>query len=74
MANGGITPLTTKYEIQYHLLQWNHQAYWMAGNTPFVHTSLGRALGPTGDPPLPTPYWTAHSNLAVRAFTTQLRL
>jgi hypothetical protein len=71
-----ISPLTTKSEIENHLLQRNPQAYWAAGSTHFGHTSLGRSLGHTGDSPLANSilYGTfTHPNLAVNAFTSQLR-
>jgi hypothetical protein len=35
-----ISPLTTKSEVEYHLLSRNHQAYWEAGSTHFVQTPL----------------------------------
>jgi hypothetical protein len=73
---GCITPLTTKNEIEDHLLQCNHQAYWAAGSTPFGHTPLGRSLGPTGDSPLANSILDGkfiHPNLAVKYFTSHLR-
>jgi hypothetical protein len=52
MVDGGITLLTTKAEIEDHLLSRNPQAYLASGTTPFGHTALGFSLGPTGDSPL----------------------
>jgi hypothetical protein len=71
-----IAPLTTKIEIEDHLLQRNPQAYWASGNTPFGHTPLGLSLGPTGDSSLANSILNGtftHPNLAIQAFTSQLR-
>jgi hypothetical protein len=74
--DGRITPLTAKNEIEDHLLQRNPQSYWAAGITSFGHTPLGRSLSPTGDSPLANSILNVtftHPNLAVKAFTSQLR-
>jgi hypothetical protein len=74
--SGHLTPLSTKNEIEDHLLLRNPQSYWAAGSTPFGHTPLGRSLGPTCDSPLSNYILDgtfAHPNLAFKAFTSQLR-
>jgi hypothetical protein len=67
---GCITPLTTKNEIEDHLLQRNPQSYWAVGSTPFGHTPIGKSLGPTGDSPLSKSILDGtfnHPNLSVKA-------
>jgi hypothetical protein len=46
MVNGRLTPLTTKVEIEYHLLTRSPQSYLASGTTLFAHTALGGSLGP----------------------------
>jgi hypothetical protein len=73
---GRITPLTTKNEIEDHLLQCNPQSYWVAGSTPFGHTPLGRSLSLTCDSPLANFILDGtftNTNLEVKAFTSHLR-
>jgi hypothetical protein len=74
--DGRITPLTAKVEIEDHFLTRNPHAHWASGTTRFGHTALGRAIGPTGDSPLANSIlggFFSHPNLAVSAFTQQLR-
>jgi hypothetical protein len=75
-TNYVVYPLTTKGEIEDHLLQHNPLAYWASVSTPFGHTPLGRLLGDTCDSPLaesiPDESFTRH-NLVVRALTSHLQ-
>jgi hypothetical protein len=73
-SNGVVSFLTTKSEIEDHLLQRNPLAYWASGTTPFGHSALGRLSGDTGDSPITESILDgsfSHPNLAVRAFTAQ---
>jgi hypothetical protein len=76
MVDGLLTPLTTKANIEDHLLYRNPQANLTSGTTPFGHTALDRSLGPTGDSPLADSILDgsfSHQNRADSAFTQQLR-
>jgi hypothetical protein len=76
MIDGRLTPLTTRVDIEDHLLTRNPQAYLVSGTTPFGHTAPGRSLGPTGYSPLADSILDGsfyHPHQAVSAFTQQLR-
>jgi hypothetical protein len=47
--NGVVSSLTTKSEIEDHLLQLNTLTYWASVTTPLGHSALQRLLGDTGD-------------------------
>jgi hypothetical protein len=49
LIDGRLAPLTTKAEIEDHLLARNPLEYLASGTTRFGHTVIGRSLGPTGD-------------------------
>jgi hypothetical protein len=49
--NEVISSLTTKGELEDHLLQRNPIAYWASCSTPFGHTTLERQLGDAGNSP-----------------------
>jgi hypothetical protein len=75
--DGIVTPLTTKDEIEEHLLKRNPQSYCASGTIPFLHTDLRQAIGPTGDSPHAESILDGsltHPDLAVWAFTSQLCL
>jgi hypothetical protein len=75
MSDGCLTPLTTKVEIEDHLLTRNPQSYMASGTTPFGHTALGRSLFPTGDSPLSEFILDgsfSHPNQTASSFTQQL--
>jgi hypothetical protein len=40
-SNGVVSYLTTKSEIEDHLLQCDPLAYWASGTTPFGYSALG---------------------------------
>jgi hypothetical protein len=71
-----VSSLTTKSELEDHLLQRNPKAYWASGSTPFGHTAPGRHLGDTGDSPLEESIIDGsftHYNLVIRAITSNLQ-
>jgi hypothetical protein len=73
--NGVFYSLTTKLELEDHLLLRNTKAYWASDTTPFVHTSLGRHPGDTGDSPLAESIFGesfTHTDPAISKFTSNL--
>jgi hypothetical protein len=75
-TNGVVSSLTTKLELEDHLLLRNPKTYWAYGFTHFVHTSLGRQLGDTRDYPLAEYILDGsftRTDSAIRAFTCNLR-
>jgi hypothetical protein len=50
--NDVVSSLTTKRDLEDHLLLRNPKTYWKSGSPPFGHTPLGRQLRDTGYSPL----------------------